>query len=83
MGYAGFGRPDEVVFDRHLSARQKTETLKHWQVALTRLARFASAAEREAYEALTIELAAAIERIDNAALHPHMINSRPLRLNRA
>jgi hypothetical protein len=73
-GYAGFYRPEDVILEPSLSVEQKYETLKHWQLLLARRARVAPVSERETYETLTIELAAAIECVDNA---PSSANIKP------
>lgn len=74
-GYAGFYRPKDVTLDPSLSLEQKSETLKHWQQSLVRLARVARVDDRETYETLAVELAAAIEYVDSAQTSAHINSS--------
>jgi len=83
QGYAGFGRPGDIVDDEFLTRSEKAETLLHWQRSVTRLARLASEEEREAYQKLTMELAIALARIDNATPTPHILESRSLKSSQA
>lgn len=82
-GYAGFQRPEDIVADKVLSQSQKAETLLHWKRAVTRLTLLASAEEREAYEALTLELAVALRHIDNLAARPHILGQTPLKFSQS
>jgi hypothetical protein len=79
QGYAGFRRPADIVSDNVLSDTQKTETLLHWKRAVSRLAPFASADEREAYRNLTIELATALRHIDIVPAKPHIFETLSLK----
>ncbi|MCX5568267.1 MULTISPECIES: hypothetical protein [Kaistia] len=83
QGYAGFGRPGDIVNDKVLTRSEKAETLLHWQRSATLLARLAPEEERAAYQKLTMELAIALARIDNAASTPHILPDRSLKSSQA